>query len=127
MGIKTLFEKIDLSKKLPKGYLNFKLIRSVWLIVLILGTVAFATNGFQKQIYWFECEEADGFCNNPFYDEPKLCEIQPDLCEYPFAYKGEVIGQKPTWLYLNFKTLAFFLIAGVYTLNHLLWRRKNAN
>jgi len=127
--VKQINEKMDVSKKLPKGYLNLNLIRIGWVLILVLWFIALASNNFSLSAYYAECPEAYISCANPFiqnldyYQLNEFCESQPELCE-PSIQGGQSIGHKANFLYINFNEIAFFLIILIYGLNHLLWRRK---
>lgn len=134
MGIKEKWNKInkafDVSDQLPKGYLNFKVIRSGWVLILILWFIALGSNGFQLASYYAECPETASSCANPFLENKnnieiaEFCEEVPSMCEKTVLQGGESIGKKPTFLFKNYDTIAFLLIVAIYGLNHLLWRRK---
>ena len=127
MSIKKIFDKIDLSKKLPKGYLNKAFLNTFWFLILVLFVAAFASNDLKFVSYYAKCPDYKESCINPFIDNHEICETAPYACEKTVLQGGEEIGKNPSFLFKYFNLITISLILSAYGLNHLIWRRKNAN
>jgi len=109
--------KLDLSKKY---HINKNIFRGVFIILIILLCSIGFIDGFSSLIRstYVYCPETNSLpCINPMFDNS--CKITGVECEQEFIEQGEMIGKKPSKLYMNFGNIALFLFGLGAFLNYL--------
>jgi hypothetical protein len=104
--------QIDLGKKFP-DYIDKRILRAGFIVVLLIQLVALTLTGFNFNPAWAECDTP--ICNNPFYGATGgICEQNINLCTTEILTKGEVIGTKPPLFALMANDLSWLclIIAG---------------
>lgn len=121
-----LKNRLNLGKKLPKGYINKPLLNGVFLTLFIFAFFLWWGNDFQINNYSISCDKA--VCENPLYlefDHP-LVKQHPTLGTRPTLNSGEKFGKETGWLFDNFNWISILIVAMAFWINHIIYiRGKN--
>ena len=147
--LKEIEDNLNLTKKYP-DYFNKKLFRTATIIMFILFGIGFYMNDFKINNVYVECN-SETPCQNPFY----LCshinmkeyqdfyangkQCMPEItwktkelcnaggCDKEYLQPHEIIGNKPNIYNQYFFLLIITLYIITFTINHILYKRKNEN
>lgn len=131
--IKNIELKLDLSKKFNYKFnkIVFNIAIFLMLIIVLMVWVQYDYSSIIKVHYYVECDE--NICSNPFYTQcsknsiglrPLDCrDIDPMFYENKYLYRGQSIGDKPTWLMNNSINLISFIFLLAIVFNHLLFNK----
>lgn len=130
-------DKVNLSKKYP-GYFNKNIFRAVIIICLALFIITLFQNKFSNFYAYAECKDKEP-CKNPYYVCQEQTEtdcvieilspnkIKPMLEKYGNIKElepGQIIGNKPNFLAMNFNLICLTITFLAFSLNHYLYKTK---